>query len=129
MISIDDLAKLKQLPSVQLTPAQNLKHIFKYETRGLFVDFLLFCIILCVVPEGDGTGIEVFMALIVLVLYGSVLMIFSLCLQKRIKQYFSSVEHNIQSGSFKYIDSVWPISIVVKLLFTMAITIWIVEVR
>ena len=112
--------KTNQFPKDKFSEKKNYYLIGIYSSMGAFVDLLLTLIISVRIPYGEyGTGIEILVALIVLLIYGLPCIISSINLKKKMITKKMRSPHGINA---------LICSVFFKFVFAFIITIFICEV-
>ena len=110
--------------SRQLEPRRCYNSLVKHSIISIIIDMLLFGMIVRAIPQGEyGTGIEIIAVLLFWIIYIPYII-------GRCKRMYQGIKAYDNIDDIR--DLMWrtvPVSIIVKSLFILVETIWIIEIR
>jgi len=122
-LGIFGIVMINKLPMKKYSLDGNYWRVVIYSSIGCAYDVIMFVLLsFFLMPPGEyGTGIEIFITMIVILFYAPACLITSFRLKKRMKQLNDS-KHNVSQMN------VLNISVFFKALFFLVGIIWVVEV-
>ena len=126
------IVMINKLPMKKYSLEENYRKISLYTSIGCAYDIIMFVVVAFIlIPPGEyGTGIEIFITMVVILFYAPACIIASFRLKKRMKQLHAS-QHNVSwenNLNYNFLNQIVIPSIIFKALFFLVGIIWVVEV-
>ena len=133
-LGIFGIVMINRLPMEKYSLEENYRKISRYTSIGCAYDIIMFVVVaFIIIPPGEyGTGIEIFITMVVILFYAPPCFIASFRLKKRMKQLHAS-QHNVSwenKLNYNFLGRINSLrySIFFKALFFLVGIIWVVEV-
>ena len=115
---------LVKISFMGLTPKESYRKMVTYAIISILVDVILFWGVVLAIPQGEyGTGIEILMVIILLLVYLPYTLIMCIRICRQMREY-ENID-DIKDFMWRYI----PVATLIKILFVLVETIWFIEVK